>query len=91
MIRKKLHWLFYKFEFKLDIQTNFEIIEILDITPNWNNNEYPHLEKKKNNQHLRYINTGSSEPKQLFKHISNGIMTRLSTLIFSFKTNMTMK
>ena len=32
--RKNLHWLFNKFGFKLDIQTNLKITDYLDITPN---------------------------------------------------------
>ena len=34
IIRKKLHWLFDKFEFKLDIQANLKIIDYLDVTFN---------------------------------------------------------
>ena len=31
----------------------------------------------KNNQYLCYIDVGSNHPKQIFKHISNGIMFKL--------------
>ena len=47
VIRKKLHWLFDKFGFKLDIQTNLKITEFLDITLNLYNNTISPFRKKK--------------------------------------------
>ena len=34
---------------------------------------------KKNNQYPCYINVGFNHPIQVFKHIPNGIMVKLST------------
>ena len=77
MIRKKLHQLFNKFGFKLDIQTNLKIMDYLDVTFNLHNGTVSPW--RKNNKYSCYINVGSNHPRQVFKHIPNGIMFRLST------------
>ena len=69
-IMKKLHWLFDKFGFKLDIQTNLKITDYLDINPNLYNGTG--FSFRKNNQYPCYINIGYNHPRQIFKHISNG-------------------
>ena len=81
MIRKKLYWLFNKIRFKLGIQTNLKLTKFFDITFNLYNNTISSYRKK--NQLPRYINVGFSHPKQVFKHIPNGIMTRLSINSFN--------
>ena len=72
IIRKKLHRLFNKFGFKLDIQTHFKITDYLDVTFNLYNGTV--TEFRKHNQVPSYINSSSNHPKQVFKH-----MVRLST------------
>lgn len=63
VIRKKLHWLFDKFGFKLDIQTNLKITDNLDITLNLYNSTMSPF--RKNNQYPCYINIGSNYPRQI--------------------------
>ena len=46
VIRKKLHWLFNKFGFKLGIQTNLKITEFLDIKFNLYNNTISPFKKQ---------------------------------------------
>ena len=77
VIRKKLHWLFDKFGFKLDIQTHSKLIDYLDITLNLYNGTLSPF--RKNNEYPWHINVRSNNPRQIFKHIPNGIMFRLST------------
>ena len=75
-LRKKLHNLFNKFGFKIEIQTNLTITDYLDISLNLNNGTIsPYI---KPTHTPLYINTGSNHPKQIFKHIPTGITTRLS-------------
>ena len=81
IIRKKLHWLFDKFWFKLDIQTNPKITDYLDITFNLYKSTVSPF--RKNNQYPCYINVGSNHPRQIFKYIPNGIMFRLYTNFFN--------
>ena len=50
VISKKLHWLFNKFGFKLDIQTNLKITKFLDITFNLYNNTKSPFRKRINNR-----------------------------------------
>ena len=76
IVRKKLHWLFNKFGFKLDIQANLKITDYLDIKLNLLNGSISPF--RKNNQHPCYIDTGSNHPKQTFNHIPNSIAIRLS-------------
>ena len=77
IIRDKLHCLFSKFGFKLDIQTNLKITDYLDVKFNLYNGTI--APSRKHNQVPSYIDKGSNHPKQVFKHMSNGIMVRLST------------
>ena len=77
LFRKKLHWLFNKFGFKLDNQTNLKITDYLDITLNLYNGTMSPL--RENNQYPYYINVSSNHPSQIFKYIFNGIIFRLST------------
>ena len=73
MIRKELDWLFNKFRFKFDIQTNLKITDYLDVTLNlYNGTKSPF---RKNN----YINVDSNHPRQVFKYMPYGIMVGLST------------
>ena len=74
MIRKKLHRLFNKFRFKLDIQTNLKITDYLIVTLKLYNNTA--LPFRKHNQYPCYIKVDS---RQVFKDIPNGIMFRLFT------------
>ena len=75
-IRKRLHWLFDEFGFKLDIQTNREIADYLDVTLNLYNGTVSPFRKR--NQDLRYVDRESNHPNQVFKYISKGIEHRLS-------------
>ena len=77
IIRKKLHWLFNKFRFKLDIQANLKITDYLDIMFNLHDGMVSAF--RKNNQYPCYINVGSNHPRKVFKQISNSIMIRLFT------------
>ena len=77
LLRKKLNWLFGKFGFKLDIQTNLKIADYLDITLNIQYGTVSPFTKDKQNP--RYINIGSNHPQKVFENIPNGIMVRLST------------
>ena len=77
IIRKKLHQLFNKFRFKLDIQTNLKITNYRDVKFNLYNGSVTQF--RKHNQVPSYTDTCSNHPKQIFKHIPNGIMVRLST------------
>ena len=76
-IRKKLYWLFHKFGFKLDIRTNTKITDYLDITLNLFNGMVSSI--RKNNKYSCYITVGSNHSRQIFEHIPNDIMPRLST------------
>ena len=75
VIRQKLHWLFDKFGFKLEIQTNLEITSYLNITFNLFNGTVFSL--RENKPYPCYIHVSSYH--HIFKHIPNGIMFRLST------------
>ena len=75
-IRKRLHRLFRKFGFKLDIQTDLKIADYLDVTLNLYNGTVSPFGKR--NQDLRYVDKGSNHPNQVFKYISKGIEHRLS-------------
>ena len=77
IIRKKLHWLFDKFGFKLDIQDNLKITDYLDVTFNLYDGTVSPF--RKNDQYPCCINIGSNHPRKVFKQISNSIMIRLST------------
>ena len=48
IIRKKLQWLFNKFGFKLDIQSNLKITDYLDITLNLYNSTVSYVGKTTN-------------------------------------------
>ena len=61
----------------MDIQTNLKITDYLDITLNLYNGTVSPF--RKNNQYPSYINVGSNHPRQIFKHIHNGIIFRLFT------------
>ena len=78
IIRKKLHALFTKFGFKLDIQANLKITNYLDVTFNlYDGTVSPY--RKKTHQYPCYINVGSNHPKKVFKQTPKSIMIRLST------------
>ena len=51
-IRKRLHWLFDKFGFKLEIQTDLKMLIILILPWTFTIGLYPHLEKKKSESAL---------------------------------------
>ena len=77
IIRKKLHWLFNKFGFKLDIQANLKITDHLDVTfklDDWTVSPF-----QKNDRYPLYINLGFNHPKKIFKQIPHSIMIRLAT------------
>ena len=74
MIRKKLHWLFNKFRFKLASETNLKITDYLHVTvnhvpdylhvtvnhvPDYLHVTVNHVPFRKNNQYSCYINVGS--------------------------------
>ena len=74
ILERKIHRLFNKFRFKLDIQTNLKIMGYLDVTLNLYYFTVSPL--RKHNQCQYYINNHS---RHVFKHIPDGIMVRLST------------
>ena len=66
---------------KLDIQTNLKTTDYLDVKPNLYYGTVSLF--RKNNLYPCYIIVGSNHPRQVFKHIPNGIMLRLSTNSFN--------
>ena len=74
-IRKKLIKFFQEFDFKIEVETNLKVVDYLDITFDLNKGTVRPYKKQK----PIYINVGSNHPKQVFKHIPNGIANRLST------------
>ena len=66
-MRKKLHWLFDKFGFKLDIQANLKITAYLDVMFNLYDRMVSQF--RKNNQYPYYINVGTNPPRKVFKQI----------------------
>ena len=77
IIRKKLHWLFDKFGFKLDIQADLKITDYLDVMFNLYDGTMSPF--RKNDQYPCYINVGSNHPRKVFKQIPNSFTIRLST------------
>ena len=61
----------------MDIQTNLKITHYLEVTLYLNNDTVSPF--RKNKQYPYYIKVDSNHPRQVFKHIPNGIMVRLST------------
>ena len=74
-IRKRLNKLFDEFGFRLDIRTDLQITDYLDVTLNLYSGTVSPFRKK--NQDLRYVNRGSNHPTQVFKHVPKGIEHRL--------------
>ena len=77
IIKKKLHWLFNKFVFKIDIQANLTITDIFDVTFNLYIATVPPF--RNNDQYPCYKNVGFNRPKKVFKQIPISIMIRLLT------------
>ena len=75
-IRKRLHKLFDEFGIRLDIKTDLKITDYLDVTLNLYSGTVSPFRKR--NQDLRYVNRGSNNPTQVFKHVPKGIENRLS-------------
>ena len=67
IIREKIHWLFNKLGFNLDIQTNLKVTDYLDVTLNLYNTTVSPF--RKNNQYSCYIYVGFNHPKQVFQHL----------------------
>ena len=77
IVWKKQHWIFNKFGFKLDIQTNLKITDCLEVTFNLYDGTVSPF--RKNDQYPCYKNVGFNHPKKVFKRIPNIIMIRLLT------------
>ena len=60
----------------MDVPSNFKITDYLSVTLNLYNGTVSSF--RKNNQYLCYINVCPNHPRQIFKHIPNGIIFRLS-------------
>ena len=74
-IRKRWYKLFEEFGFRLDVTTDLKITDYLDVTFDlYSGTVFPF---RKRNQDLRYVNTGSNHPIQVFKHVPKGIEHRL--------------
>ena len=78
IIRKKLHGLFNKFGFKLDIQANLKMTDDFDVTFNLYDVTVSPFRKKKD-QCPCYRNVGYNHPEKFFKQIPYSIMIRLSS------------
>ena len=75
-LRKKIIKIFKEIGFKIDIETNFKIVNFLDITFNLINGSYKPY--KKPNDAVLYINKNSNHPSQTIKELPKIINDRLS-------------
>ena len=74
-LRKKIIKIFKKIGFKIGIETNFKIVNFLDLTFNLINGSYKPY--KKPNNTLLYINKNSDHPPQIIKKLQKKINNRL--------------
>ena len=75
-LHKKIIKIFKEIGFKIDIETNFKIVDFLDITFNLINGSYKPY--KKPNDALLYINKNSNHPPQIIKELPKIISDRFS-------------
>ena len=75
-LRKRIFKKFQSIGFKIEIVTNLQEVDFLDVTFNLiNNTYYPY---KKPNDNLTYINTSSNHPPNIIKQLTKTISERLS-------------
>ena len=75
-ISKQIIQLFKDNDFIIDIETNLEELNFLDITFNLTNGSYRSY--KNSNDELKYINVLSTHPSQILKQLTTIISDRLS-------------
>ena len=75
-IRKKVIKIFKDVGFKIEIKTNFKIVDFLDVTLNLSNRTYSPY--KKSNDQLLYVHTSSNHPPQIINMLPKSINERLS-------------
>ena len=75
-IRKNIITIFKEIVFKIEITTNLNEVDFLDVTFNLENNTY--CPYKKPNDKLIYIHTKSNHPPQIIKQLPYSISERLS-------------
>ena len=66
-LRKNIIKIFKEIDFKFDIETNFKIVHILDMTFNLINGSYKPYKNLKNA--MLYINKNSNHPSQIIKKL----------------------
>ena len=75
-LRKRIIKKFQSIGFKIEIVTNLQEVDFLDVTFNLTNNTYRPY--KKPNDNLTYINTSSNHPPNIIKQLTKTISERLS-------------
>ena len=75
-LRKRIIKKFQSIGFKIEIVTNLQEVDFLDVTFNLINNTYRPY--KKPNDNLTYINTSSNHPPNIIKQLTKTISERLS-------------
>ena len=75
LYRKDIISIFKTRDFNIDIQTNFKIVDFLDVSFNLENGTY--LFKKPNDK-LLYAHTSSNHPSKIIRQIPNSVGERLS-------------
>ena len=80
-LHKKIIKTFKEIGFKIDIETNLKIADLLDVTFNLINGSYKPY--KKPNNTLLYINKNSNHPPQIIKKLPKTINNRLCRNSFS--------
>ena len=78
-LRKKIIKIFKEIGFKIDIETNLEIVNFLDMTFNLINGSYKPY--KKPNDTLLYINKNSNHPPQIIKKYQNQSTTDYAKIL----------
>ena len=76
LCRNDIISIFKTLGFNIDIQTDFKIVDILDVTLNLENGTYRPF--KKPNDKLLYVHTSSNLPPQIIRQIPNSVVERVS-------------
>ena len=79
-VKKKICEIFQSCGLKITIETNLQIMDVLDVTFNLKNEKYYPFRKSSN--YPLYINALSNHPKNIIKEISNMIAQRISEIFF---------
>ena len=77
-IQKKITTAFKFWGFKIEVSSNYKIVNFLDVTLDLSNNSYkPFI---KTNQHPSYININSNHPKNIIKQVPKAVNLRMCKL-----------